>query len=621
MSIVRRVDEKKSNGVHFTPSPLARFVAKRIINAVSAHFLDTLDTIEVLDPACGDGELLLAFADMLPQHYLEKVIFIGIESSEQALERAEQRIRQSAIKKFRLEKADFLELCKQVSRQPTLFDQTLSDSVLKRQANIIIANPPYVRTQVLGAVKAQELSSSFGLSGRVDLYQAFLVAMTRQLAIDGILGVITSNRFLSTKGGLAVRELIANTYNIIELFDLGDTKLFEAAVLPAVLIGQKSSSSSAISNLAVTPSSKRAVQQPNYVSHTSSAVSKSRFVRIYSQIQEKNDASPKNLRVFDSVYAILENGYDGECLAAGQHFKVTSGLLSLPSSHEEPWSMVASDERSWLEKVNTHTKMRISDITKVRVGIKTTADDVFIRDDWDSLPDEIKPEKHLLRTLLSQDNAQRWFIDEQQTKHRCVLYTHTIHNGKRVAINLAQYPKAAAYLEMHRRKLSSRTYVTEANRQWYEIWVPQNPSLWQQPKIVFPDISPQPKFYYDDRGYIVDGNCYWITLSDLADHDLLFLIAGIANSHFMTCYHDLVFSNKLYAGRRRYLTQYVEKYPLPDPTSPESRAIVDIVRDLIFSSLTNEEKAQKERAIEVLIAKAFGVEPAISIVQATFRPD
>jgi hypothetical protein len=37
---------------------------------------------------------------------------------------------------------------------------------------------------------------------------------------------------------------------------------------------------------------------------------------------------------------------------------------------------------------------------------------------------------------------------------------------------------------------------------------------------------------------------------------------------------DISFNNKLYAGRRRYITQYVEKFPL---TNPEQALSIEII--------------------------------------------
>jgi adenine-specific DNA-methyltransferase len=586
---------QKANGVHFTPHKLASFVAKRIIHSIPADFFAMRETIRVLDPACGDGELLLAFVEMLPAEYHKKIILVGVESDEQSLAVAKQRLANCGVERFELEKADFLEICKVHPIQPSLFDDFSMSPLLKEPADIIIANPPYVRTQVLGAKKAQELVALFGLSGRVDLYQAFLVAMTQQLASTGILGVITSNRFLSTKGGASSRKLLKNNYDIRELFDLGDTKLFDAAVLPAVLIGHKRLASPP------DPSKLRSPFQPD--SQASGGI----FVKIYEHAKD-DELNIANLKHCNSVYSLLEEAQGGDYIVSGQCFKVSTGGLSLPVSHEDPWSMVTAIEQSWLDQIHAHTKFRIHELIKVRVGIKTTADDVFIRTDWNMPSEETRPEESLLRVLVSQNDAERWYTKKNAQHLRRILYTHTVRNGKCVAIDLSEYPRAATYLECYRDKLSSRTYVLQAKRNWYEIWVPQNPELWSQPKIIFPDISPHPKFYYDDHGYLVDGNCYWMALDTKLDPDLLFLIIGIANSKLMTLYHDAVFNNKLYSGRRRYLTQYVGKYPLPDPELPISKQIVMLVRELVFSSLTASELNNRERDLETLIAQAFGVE-------------
>src|SRR5262249_55652621 len=105
--------------------------------------------------------------------------------------------------------------------------------------DVVISNPPYVRTQVLGAKRAQELAKRFKLTGRVDLYHAFVTAMMSVLKGSGILGLLTSNRFMLIQSGAAVRSLFGSHFDLHEVYDLGDTKLFEAAVLPAIVIAER----------------------------------------------------------------------------------------------------------------------------------------------------------------------------------------------------------------------------------------------------------------------------------------------------------------------------------------------------------------------------------------------
>ncbi len=581
--MLKQLTEQKIHGAFYTPYELARFLARRIIRSLD---INALHTINVLDPACGDGELLNAFAETLPSNCHQRTTLLGVETNTQSLEETRKRLDAFPVKQVRLEQGNFLDICTLPIIQQELFSNAQETSEQLDMVDIIIANPPYVRTQTLGAVEAQRLAQAFGLTGRVDLYYAFLVAMTHQLVPGGILGVITSNRFLFTQSGSAIREFLSREYEIIEVIDLGDTKLFDAAVLPAIFTGKK-----------------RLQQQPA-VQHDTS------FSRIYEKLTP-TDELPDATRNAQSIYDALQEGVNGDYTVAERHFSIAHGTLVLPASPDDPWHMVTSEEHQWLTTIDKHMRYRIGDVVKVRVGIKTTADEVFIRDDWQSMPEEVQPEAELLRPLLSQEQSARWLPNISDAHSRQVLYTHTIRDGKRVVIDLKHYPKAAAYLTQHYARLAGRKYVLDAKRQWYEIWVPQHPLAWQQPKIVFPDISPAPRFFYDDQECVVDGNCYWIIAPENQSSDILFLIAGIANSRLMTRYHDLAFNNKLYAGRRRYLTQYVERYPLPDLHSYEGHSIVKLVKDLIFGSLTIQEKEAIENEIEKLVAHALGIEPCL----------
>ena len=84
---------------------------------------------------------------------------------------------------------------------------------------------------VLGAATRGAWRLRFGLRGRVDLYQAFWVAATESLRLGGVIGIVP-NRFLST---IADRAYAGFSRNNSRWKVDPVTKLFEAAVLPAVL--------------------------------------------------------------------------------------------------------------------------------------------------------------------------------------------------------------------------------------------------------------------------------------------------------------------------------------------------------------------------------------------------
>lgn len=63
--------------------------------------------------------------------------------------------------------------------------------------------------------------------------------MTSVLKSDGVIGLLASNRFLTIKSGASLREMFASHYEIEAIYDLGDTKLFTAAVLPVIIVARK----------------------------------------------------------------------------------------------------------------------------------------------------------------------------------------------------------------------------------------------------------------------------------------------------------------------------------------------------------------------------------------------
>jgi type I restriction-modification system DNA methylase subunit len=564
-------EQIKNTGATFTPVELSFFLANRIacyIGETNQH---------VLDPACGEGELLVAMGNVLTERGFSFSLS-GYDANNQYLSFARERMHKFGKGKSEFVHADFLQAIDITSNQGILDLFQNAKSTVNASYDIVIANPPYVRTQLLGTEQAQVLAKKFNLKGRVDLYYPFLIAMTESLKIGGILGVITSNRYLSTKSGESIRKYLSENYEILELIDLGDTKLFDAAVLPAIFIGRKR---------------KQKIPSP------------AKFIKIYEELNGyKGDLTPAN-----SIYDILDNRKSGYFTFGLKRYKKSMGALKYFVSSSASWEMLSDNESDWVSKIESASKNRVGDFFNVRVGIKSTADKIFISDKWDDFG-ENKPESELLKPLISQENVEPWnATDNIKLK---VIYPHVSVNGEKQTIDIEKYPKAKKYFLLHEAKLKSRKYLIEAGRQWFELWVSHKPDQWELPKLVFPDISLKPRFYFDEGGKIVNGNCYWIVATKVEDVEKLLLIQGISNSKLMTKYHDLVFNNKLYSGRRRYFSQYVEKYPLPDFNSSFANEVIEIVKKL-NCSCDNNEIIELENLLETKVAQCFGVETVINL--------
>jgi hypothetical protein len=152
--------------------------------------------------------------------------------------------------------------------------------------------------------------------------------------------------------------------------------------------------------------------------------------------------------------------------------------------------------------------------------------------------------------------------------------------------------------------LKSRKYVIEAGREWYEIWVPQNPNAWFLPKLVFRDIAEKPTFWIDLEDSVVNGDCYWLICQNPEQVDLLWLAVAVGNPTFIKRFYDYCFHNKLYAGRRRFLTQYVEQFPLPNPDQSIGKDIIAKAKQ-IYGCTPSPEAEQLQEALDTMVWKAL----------------
>lgn len=559
------VPEEKAGGETYTPKILADFVASKILEKFKKFPLDR--PLRILDPAIGDGELLISLLEQLVIHQEIKIEVCGFETNQLALDIAGARIKQlfpSVTVHF--EKGNFLEYILEhygASNNVSLFGPTVPENY-----DLIIANPPYVRTQILGARQTQILAGQFELSGRIDLYYAFILGMAQVLKPQGIAGIIVSNRFMTTRSGAAVRQAILERFNLHQVWDLGDTKIFDAAVLPAVLLAEgKNAQKHVIPKFTSI-----------YETHRSSTVEASTPIKAISHT---------------GVIKIE----DGRC------FLVQHGTLKIDGSTQGVWRIATNENNSWLATVKAHTWGTFGDIGKIRVGVKTCADKIFIRSDWADIPKTERPE--LLRPLITHHVARRF--KALSLKHpKEILYPHEMEQGQRQAVNLDLYPCSKAYLDRHYNELTSRKYVTESNRKWYEIWVPHDPEAWRHTKLVFRDIAKEPTFWIDQEGSVVNGDCYWIICRNPEQTNLLWLAAAVANSRFIEQFYDIRFHNKLYAGRRRFMTQYVEQFPLPDPDSAIGKKIIKKTKK-IYTQIASFDVSTRQEELEKMVWEAFGL--------------
>ena len=537
--------KRKASGVVYTPSDMADFVAAEMIR----HQQSTAKYVSILDPATGRGSLLIALIKAL-RKCGKTVHAVGYETDADTGRKTKQYLSQmfpDVTVDIRI--GDFLEAAG---------DGTAG------QYDYVIANPPYIRTQIMGSSRAQAIAEKLSLTGRADLYYAFIVCAKNVLKENGTAGCITSNKFMTIKAGAAVRKFVLKNYMVHRIVDLGDTKLFDASVLPCIMFFS------------------------NCKDDADAAIP-------FTSVYQSNDAAADAVPAASIFEKIEESGYYR--VPDGRVFRFQQGTLNCPDT-ESVWTLSLYENEQWLARVASNTWLTFSQIGKIRVGIKTTADNVFIGGKWEGELSELE----LLRPLITHRNAGQIVANnDAQWK---VLYTHYTKNGKKVPYSLEDYPKTRQYLESHYAQLAAREYVKKAHRKWYEIWVPQNPDAWMHEKIVFRDISEKPEFWLDATGAVVNGDCYWIDIAPGTPEDTVYLALAVANSTFIEKFYDVRFNTKLYSGKRRYQTQYVGQFPIPYYGRTEARQLIDIVKKLVAEG-SRESVTSCKPQMDALVEKLF----------------
>lgn len=539
----KNIDKNKANGIVYTPKDMSDFLADEMI-----RYKNIDGKIRILDPAIGNGQLVISLINKLSSKIsYEKIQVIGYET--------EEKVANEVCLKLKKEfKGIEVEI-----KNNDFITSYLNNIGFEEKFDFIIANPPYLRTQILGKEKAQEISKKLKLTGRIDIYYAFLLIAKELLKEEGIAGFITSNKILSVKSGESIRKYLYENTEIIEIVDFGDTKLFDAAVLPLIMIFKPG----------------RTIEE------------KVHFTSIY----ETNDKSFKEVnRLFDYLKQNVNIKVNNRI------FKVNNGKLCR-YEEKKPWCLISSDTKEWLESIEKITWKKFEDIGKIKVGIKTTADNVFIKEEWES--NDEKPE--LIKKLITHRNAGQ--IISNNKKMWEVIYPYTFRDNKKICYDIEDFPKTKEYLLRHYEQLSSREYLKKSNRKWFELWVPQNPSLWEKNKIVFRDITEHPQFWIDKTGAVVNGDCYWIDINPNVDEDTVYLALAIANSNFIERYYDLKFNNKLYNNKRRFMAQYVNEFPIPNPQNVYSKKIIEIVKNICEKNPDENEKKIEMSEINNLIEK------------------
>lgn len=457
---------------------------------------------------------------------------------------------------------------------------------VEEKADYVVGNPPYIRLQNMSLEYRDFIKNNYAsATGRFDIFTCFMEKGDKLLNANGRMCLITSNKYLTANYGVGIRGFLSKTGHVRKLVDLYDTKFFGAAVLPAIIMCENSE----LENYDVDYIGiKTTEQEPQY--HCLDAN------ELFQYIENEMDCSKS---------CVL---YGSEEIKV---FEVSRSKVKIPLDGKT-WNFSTNAENTIKIKMDEKKLCSLIDIFDVCVGIKTTADTVFVKPMTERFIKEQRFEDNVVYPLIQSFNVNKWNISWGESPNdRYILYPHRELGGNMVAVPLEEIPQAGAYLEECSEVLKKRSYLVKSKtRMWYECWVPQKLSKFKQTKIVTKDIVSTNSFALDESGRLCQGNTFFLTkkssiflaeYAELSEHQYYCFALGILNSKAMEYYQKMI-SGCLYSKKYRYTTSNLNRWPVPRINKDDAVKIAGYVDQLISG---NTDKL--DNAIDKIIYNAFSL--------------
>jgi len=317
--------------------------------------------------------------------------------------------------------------------------------------DIVVANPPYVRQELIKAIKPI-LKSIYPnvYVGTADLYVYFYARALQSLRDGGMLCFITPNKWFRANYGTRLREYIAAATAIMSITDFGELPVFQAAAtFPMIFVAQKASSQQGVTFTQV-----KDLEPP--------------YPDVQELVQKLGETLPSN----------AVNG-------AG-------------------WTLGSTVTGRLVEKMKQNGILLEKYVDKqIYYGIKTGYNEAFVIDnETRSLLIQGDPgSADLIKPLAVGDDVRKWHIRE---KSRWLIVTP-------IGVDIKRYPAIFALLQQWQSALERRG---DKGKFWWELRPCDYYDQFTLPKIVFPDLAKESRFTLDRTSFYPLNTCYIIPIDD-----------------------------------------------------------------------------------------------------------
>ena len=611
VEIIEKPEVQKAGGVYYTPSYIVNYIVKETIGKkIEGASPEKVSNLKVCDPACGSGSFLVgAYQYLLDWHldyyFAEErraisekkgLIYKDARTHEYKLSIEEKRrillnnifgvdIDAQAVEVTKL--SLFLKLLENEGKalskegQASLFktseitkilpsltqnikcgnsligkdyyvDKNLSLLGIEEQKRVnafdwelefadvfkyggfdcVIGNPPYLRVQGLHENYSEEVKffteKYKTATGRFDFYVLFMERGFDLLNNTGILSFILPHKFINSDFGIGVREWIYKNKALNFIAHFGSKAVFAKAKVYTCIIG---------------------------LSHNNKEFN-------FGKIEPNNLPSIK----FENI-----------------------PIEKL--SKTERWSFQSSEKNLILEKLDL-LPLKLKNITKFcSQGTVSMGDDIYMmKGDFEGeyfigfserLKNYVKLEKEIIKPILKGSDVKRY---EKAKNSYYLIYPHHLANGKTIPYENAEmksmFPLCFEYLSNFKKELieKKKRYKTNTTY-WYALHCPRQITMFEEEKIITPEISLGCNMSYDKEYLYHNTKCYTIIFNEEQKHKTLAYLA-ILNSPVMWFFLSET-GYVLRGGFFCFKTKYIEGFPIPNLSEGDVKALTELASQML----------------------------------------
>lgn len=318
--------------------------------------------------------------------------------------------------------------------------------------DIVLANPPYVRHELIKALKPTLKNVYKKLfASTADLYVFFYLRGLQLLAPGGMLVYISSNKWFRAGYGEKLRAHIAKTTTVQTIVDFHDLPVFEAIAYPVIFIASK--------------------QLPTD-DHTAT-------------LAEPPDLEPP--------YPVVK-----QVVAKYGHRMPKTAL-----GRDGTWHLATTlDTAHHLDMLSRGVTVGEYIGNNIYYGIKTGLSQAFIlnRGTRDELIATHSKSSEIVKPLVAGKDIKKWHAE---TKNRYLIVTQ-------IGTKIDKYPAVKAHLNQFKDKLERR--VDQGNH-WWELRACAYYAVFERPHIIYQKFQVKPAFalapagsYAIDSAYVVGSD-------------------------------------------------------------------------------------------------------------------